>query len=151
MANIKNKLNFIPSYLELPKDGNNGVIKGDIVLKTEGKKEPTFVRAELTIAPEAKIVPFTKKGLARLQELGFFTNVPVKPVLGETSYRLTLDDNGHMIRMQYRYTKEQREAMREARIRKYIATYGCDDDEDELEFVDSTSILNLIEKGGLKI
>lgn len=144
MANIKTTLKFIPSYLELPKDGNNGVIKGDLVLKTEGKKEPTFVKAKLIIAPEAKIVPFTEKGLTHLQEQGFFTNVPVEPKLGETAYKLTLDENGCMIRMQYSYTKEQREAMREARIRKYIETYGCGDDEDELDLVDSTSILNLI-------
>lgn len=141
MATIK----FIPSYIDAPKDGNNGLIKGDLVLKTENKKEPTFVKAEITIAPDAKIVPFTKKGLARVQEHGFFTNVPVEPVLGKTAYKLVLDENGCMVKMQYCYTKKQREELREARIREYIATYGCDDDdEDELDLVDSTSILNLI-------
>ena len=139
MAIIK----FIPSYIELPKDGNSGRIKGDLVLKTEGKQEPALVRAELKIAPEAKIVPFTQKGLQRLQDKGWFRDVPVEPVLGETAYKLTLDENGLMVKMSYQYTKEQRVKMNEAKVRKYVATYGCDDD-DELDLVDSTTILNLI-------
>jgi hypothetical protein len=136
MANI---ITFIPSYLELPKDGNNGVVKGDFV----DLKNHAFVKAELTIAPEAKIVPFTQKGLARLQEHGYFTNVPVEPVLGKTAYRLTLDENGCMVKMQYRYTKEQREKLCKNKLQDFANTYGWDED-DEADLVNSTSILKLI-------
>lgn len=138
MSTIK----FIPSYIERPMDGNNGLIRGDFVRVKDKKVE--FIKAQLKTTPEAKIVPYTQQGLQRLQDKGWFLDVPVKPVLGETPYKLTLDENGLVVRMSYMYTEEQREKMKEARARKYIEVYGCDEDDGDDDELDSTSLLNLI-------
>ena len=122
---MSQKIYFIPSYIALPKDGNPGYTEGYLV----DFKKHELKRVSIKIAEDAKIPPFTEKGLQTLQDNGFFLDTVVVPKLGKTVYITHLNEDKAIVKMSYKYTKEQREKLKAQREAECFNTYDDLDDE----------------------